>query len=397
MSHRFSFLIDAQSPDCTRKLFSLTLLERVLRQIHELGHRRCLIVGNRGRCESLFSGTFARRYRIELCWIEPDAMLQPEAWIVLQGNAVYDDSILTTLQSTHDNLSIHGGEDAPAAYVVHTHVPLKVCSLFLIDTDRKITISEMAYYNSDLRLWINPLFQIVTEQTRLVELENKMYAMTFKGSMDFIATYLYRTPVRAMVRFLAPTEVSPNFITFLSIMCSVTAVPAFAFGWLGTGVSLGFLFIVLDSLDGKLARLTVRLSPAAGHWDRKTSTPAVALWSVAWGWWISGGSVINTDFYNGVAIFCLTLLDKFTRIGFRSLTGRSVLDFTERDRRFHLFASKRTTNLFLLTIGVCLEPFFAGAIRTAFYAITVWLSFTWLWHLMLTLSQLIRRHKTRYI
>lgn len=378
-------LLDCRFPTSQIRLYSLSMFERLCRQLYHIGvHRILTITESDQDFKKWIRPDFARRFPMEFTQLHPtDRFPDFNEIIVLQSNGLYDTNVLRALfEADEFKIESVGG---PFALKVKNRNSIQTVGELILNWQtenvRRVSIEQFEYYDNDLRQSISPFFLIITEETNIRSIENLMYERTFKGAMDFIASYIYKIPVREMVRLLAPTHVTPNMITVLSIICSILAIPFFAKGMLGVGILLGFLFIIFDSLDGKLARLTVNLTPAAGHWDRKTSTPAVALWSIAWGWHFSGGQIYTMPFFVGLIIFGLTLVDKWTRMAFRALTRRSILDFSDIDRTFHLFASKRTTNLFMLTVGLIATLWFPYADQYAFYAIMLWLGFTWMYHL----------------
>jgi phosphatidylglycerophosphate synthase len=194
--------------------------------------------------------------------------------------------------------------------------------------------------------------------------------------MDFIATYGYRIPVRELVRLLAPTRITPNHITAISVICSFAAIPFFAMGWMWTGLVIAFTFIIADSLDGKLARLTIRLSHVAGHVDHITSPLFEACYYLAWGWHFSAGDFTALPGRASLLLFACFGLDRITTSIFGLKFRHSLLDYKVWDARFHLIAGRRTINLFIMAVGCALQQPVA-----ALYVITIWMLITMLWHM----------------
>jgi phosphatidylglycerophosphate synthase len=170
--------------------------------------------------------------------------------------------------------------------------------------------------------------------------------------------------------------VTPNQVTAVSILCSFAAIPFFAAGWMGTGLVLAWIFVIADSLDGKLARLTVRLSKTAGHADHFTSPLFEACYYLAWGWHLSGGSFSGPAAQAGIWLFGFFGLDRIVTSIFGLRFGRSLLDYDVPDARFHKVAARRNINFFIMTLGVV-----SGRPSTALYVITAWMGVTLLWHM----------------
>jgi CDP-diacylglycerol--glycerol-3-phosphate 3-phosphatidyltransferase len=74
-------------------------------------------------------------------------------------------------------------------------------------------------------------------------------------------------PLRAVVRVLAATGINPNVLTVIGFAINLVAAYLFAYGyfrWAGGAVFLAGLF---DMLDGRVARLTNRVTPFGGFFD----------------------------------------------------------------------------------------------------------------------------------
>ncbi len=394
-------ILDARREESRLAIFGVSMAERILRQLDELGAHHVIVVVRRGETPVL-RRDFRPRYTIavDTCFHDGDVLdvrrRRNGPMAILWGHICYDERVLRYVLDATASLRIHSAESSLGATVL-TDPPPADARLDQVLEDglrsgaiQNLGVEQMDSYVREVRRLVRPFMIDVHGPDMIRTLENQLYEQTFKGGMDFIATYGYKIPVRGLVRLLAPTRVTPNWVTALSILCSMAAVPLFAIGWLWTGLAVAFTFILCDSLDGKLARLTIRRTPFAGKIDRLTSTPAVSLWSLAWGWHFSNGRILDPVFWVGVALFMIILADKFTRNAFYSTFGRSMLDYRPLDERIHLFSTKRTINLFILAMGLSVglalgasgSPDSAReAPRVAFYFMALWALLTWVWHL----------------
>ena len=216
-----------------------------------------------------------------------------------------------------------------------------------------------------------------------------MYANSFKGTMEFVAVYGYRIPVRELTRLTAKTPITPNVVTAAAQICSFGAIPFLAYGWLWTGLLLAAGFIIFDSLDGKLARMTIRLSKAADKFDHLTSAPTRMGWYFAMGWYLSNGNLSSEIMPFALAYAAMPVIDKLTGAIFNAKFGRSPLDYTPLDGKVHLF-TVRKNDIFLMLIAMIF-----GFIQTAYIAAACWAVLTWIWHLYrLVWFSLFPIHKT---
>jgi phosphatidylglycerophosphate synthase len=392
--------IDARSLHAFEKIYSITLLERLLRQLFTLGVRQhvTVVLPPQLSLDRWLRHDFRPRFSLEYATVYSEAPLGTlvhadkdveHSLMVLEGDGIYDERVLKTLLTSPHSLAIYGRnhEETPVAVVIHasdrkflTDHPLHLQQLFQQDTPpgwlKTLSIDEMDSYIPELRQTAVPMLRKLRHKRCIRAIENAMYENTFKGVMDFIATFIYRLPVRELTRWLAPTRVTPNQITAVSVFCSFAAIPLFAMGWLWTGLAVAFTFIIADSVDGKLARLTIRLSKVAGHVDHVTSPLFEACYYLAWGWYFSAGTFSTLPGQAGVLLSCFYVLDKITTSVFGLTFRRSLLDYQPWDARFHLIAARRTINLFIMTLG-CLFQMPVVAL----YVITLWMFVTLLWHL----------------
>jgi phosphatidylglycerophosphate synthase len=392
--------IDARSSYAFERIYSMTLVERLLRQLFELGVRTSVTVIMKPNMslDSFIRRDFWSRFPLEFDSILSESPLSEivkseskshESFILLEGDGIYDERILRKLLSSTHSLAINSGdsEEIPIAVVMQsgdcqyldTHIT-NMRKLFQLGSQKgwlkTLSIYNMEHYIPELRQTAVPVLVKLQDKACIRAIENEMYEKTFKGAMDFIATYIYRIPVRELVRLLAPTRVTPNHITAVSVLCSFAAIPLFAMGLMWAGLAVAFTFIIADSLDGKLARLTIRLSKVAGHVDHITSPLFEAGYYLAWGWHFSAGDFTALPGQAGLLLFCFFGLDRITTSVFGLKFHHSLLDYKVWDARFHLIAGRRTINLFIMAIGcVFQQPIIA------LYVITVWMGLTMLWHM----------------
>ena len=102
-----------------------------------------------------------------------------------------------------------------------------------------------------------------------------MYKRTFKGAIDGVARYGYYHLVRRITRRLAKFA---STRTVLSVLCVWGASPLIALGHVGAGIATAWCGVILDSVDGKLARLRLHLSDAMGDFEHVAAMPGLGLW-----------------------------------------------------------------------------------------------------------------------
>ncbi|HYX46937.1 MAG TPA: CDP-alcohol phosphatidyltransferase family protein [Sphingomicrobium sp.] len=112
--------------------------------------------------------------------------------------------------------------------------------------------------------------------------ERASYDAAYKGVTDVLTLYLWRRPAFYLTRWAARAGIAPNLVTLVgAILC----ILAFLFFWRGEywwGVVSGFVFMVLDTVDGKLARVTGTSSKWGEVFDHGIDLVHPPFWYWAW-------------------------------------------------------------------------------------------------------------------
>ena len=148
----------------------------------------------------------------------------------------------------------------------------------------------------------------------------------------------------------------------LAVVLCVAAVPLWAAGHWGLGFAAAYLMAVLDSVDGKLARLTYTTSRLGDVMDHGTDLLHPPFWYAAWAWGLAGGPVGPT-YQLTLWFFALYALDRVLAPIFKSITGKSIHGYAPIDVRMRTFISRRNVNLPVFTVAL---PLGLGAQAIAF-------------------------------
>ena len=395
--------IDATRPAAGRRLWGMTLVERQVRELALRGVDRVQVWASsqsREKVEQLRSD-FARLYAVEVVFTEVPleglgALLGrvAEPVLLLAGDAVYDERILSRLLELGPG-NIAAEERGAGALFLDAAAARQVGKLWdesRVGSQPLTALAQRAdelglvlhrpddfeHYVPSLRLTMVPFAIGVGETDDLRPLDHLMYRRTFKGVIDAVARYGYYHLVRWLTRQLSTTTLRPNFFTLLSMLCIWSAVPCFALGHLGWGALVAWCGVLLDSVDGKLARLTLQLSDAMGALEHLAAMPGLGLWYLALGWHFSSGELWSTQNMAAMTWVLLGafLLDKIATGSFKSLYNRELFDYAPVDAVFHLIAGRRNMSLLLLTLGLA-----GGLAPESFVLIGLWTVFTLCFHL----------------
>jgi hypothetical protein len=388
-----NIFIDARSPNAIIRLFSITLLERLLRQLNEMGIKNAtVLLSPEKSVNGYLRKEFAKRYKITVALIQSAEPLESvlntyfmdaTSFILLQGDGVYDERVIRQLIDSPADIQIYDEDNdrSPLAIkltanrIPEFHNYDKTLKDFVYDSSiEKKSVQSMNAYMRFLRKTVTPVLRRITDQDDLRMIENDLFAKTYKGGLELVGTYGYRIPVRGLTKLCAKTGITPNQITAIATVCRFGAIPFLAIGWLGTGLLLAAVFIILDSLDGKLARLSWRLSAVADKVDHWGVLPSRIGYYAALAYHFSGGQWNSIAVFSGGILILITLIDDLNWAFAKKYFKRSLYDLTELDARVHLFTIRRN-DIFVLIIGwlTGLELYF-------FYFLCFWMIGVWLWH-----------------
>ncbi len=387
--------IDATHPSCELRLFGMTLVERILRGLMEAAKAANVVLGQ--ITVELPEQTQITRLlprglveRLPLRWSHNAAPLiarleeareqaSGDLLLVVQGNAVVDTRLLQHILGAAGNVAFVGGEGPERTALLKLDAPLRefdpasddllsVCEEAIASGQAKELV-EAHYdgYVSRLRRQLPFYLLRVSDKDSLRRTARFLFWSNYKGSTDFMTKYVYPPLVWQILRPLARLRVHPNWVTGVSIVCTLAALPLFATGQWGLGLALAYTMSVLDSVDGKLARLTYRDSPIGNVLDHGLDLVHPPLWYMAWAWALSSGEPGSWLFLSSIVLLGWYVFDRLITLVCTMRTGRSIHGIEELDVKMRTFISRRNVNLPLFTIALLF-----GVAVPCFYAIVLW-------------------------
>jgi len=137
-------------------------------------------------------------------------------------------------------------------------------------------------YNRSLRKRAVPFVLPLNERSR-AEVEKKTFAAVYKGATDFVTKWCWPVPARWVTRWAAAWRISPNTVTTVSLVFVLLAMYLFAEGQFLLGVAAAWFMTFLDTVDGKLARVTMTSSAWGNVYDHGIDLIHPPFWW--WAWW----------------------------------------------------------------------------------------------------------------
>jgi phosphatidylglycerophosphate synthase len=308
--------------------------------------------------------------------------------VALDGGNVIDPRLLSFLRSQSRSCFAsrgEGGERAVALFLepsVADAIPsdandLAAVADALLAARRIEPVDENAFptfiqkLRRSLPYWIH---SVETPQKRR-QLEWQMFRENYKGSTDLLTAYVYPPLVWQAVRFSSRFRVHPNVLTILSIIFAFAAVPYFADGQWLIGFAFAYAMSVLDSVDGKVARLTLTDSNVGNALDHGLDIVHPPFWY--FGWALGLGAVAWSDplYQAGVWLIVFYVADRLVLGQAKRRLGYTLHAATPLDERVRSVIARRNITMTIMAVALL-----AGVGVYGFYFITAWQILTFLWH-----------------
>lgn len=382
-----------------QQLWGLTLLERNIRELHILGIEEIMVITEPGiDSHERFCYPLPENLKIKFKTTansDPFETLKMELQeskdliLVLEGHTLNDRRILKKLveaQAPCAVISPRGGLNAIAAVLSANEISLientkvKKLTPLLFEAIKNSKIKELDLTNFDtyiknLRRKIEPYLLLIEDKEQLKEADQRLRETVQKGVNDFVAKYIHPPLEFAAVRFLTCTPLTPNQITMIWVILASLVIVFFATGHLLIGIFLAALCGVLDGIDGKLARLTLRFSKAGDLLDHISNTVYDGTWYLALGWYFSKGDLTTTAAQFTLILFISYCVERIVPGIFKKLHGSEIYDYTKLDKIVRLVGSRMNNNVWFLMLGIIV-----GWPREAFYVVSLWMLVTAFWH-----------------
>jgi phosphatidylglycerophosphate synthase len=289
------------------------------------------------------------------------------------------------------------GEAVPAAADVHA----LAAGLLASGAARKLAADGFDAHLSLQRRDLPFFVRRVGDAGSRAAVERFLFDASYKGSTDVFTRYVYPYLVWPLTRLATRWRVHPNTITWVSIVATFAAVPCFALGWWVSGFALAYLMSVLDSVDGKVARLTFTSSALGNVLDHGLDIVHPPFWYLAWAagvagppafaLWLRGGVASDPLIGGAVLLVALYVADRLVLAVYKwRYKGRGLHAHARIDGAVRAVIARRNIFLPLFLLGVA-----TGLARETFWLIVAWQAATVAWHAGRTLWILARREAPR--
>ncbi len=231
--------------------------------------------------------------------------------------------------------------------------------------------------NSELRKLEQPFVMRLRPET-VPAAERASYFGAYKGVTDLLTKYLWPEWALLLTRIAARFGISPNMVTSLGAALCIAAMVAFWHGQYWLGMALGLGFMVLDTVDGKLARCTITSSKWGNIFDHGIDLIHPPFWWYAWGVGLAAyGRPLGEGVFTAimVAVIAGYVLQRLIEGAFMRLYGMHIHVWEKIDSDFRLITARRNPNMVILFVATL-----AGRPDLGLIALGAWTLISLLFH-----------------
>lgn len=258
---------------------------------------------------------------------------------------------------------------------------LAVCDGLLAQGVPVLASDAMPGFIANLRRSMDYWIFAVPDEAARHRRERWMFLMNYKGSTDALTRWVYPPVVWQLTRLATRWHIHPNWITLVSIFCTFGAVPLFAHGHFLAGFVLAFAMSILDSVDGKVARLTLTDSPIGNVLDHGLDIVHPPLWYGAWAFGLGGQALGDAPVDLAAWLIGFYVADRLILGVAKARFKRGLHAMTPLDGAVRTFIARRNINLVIF--GAFL---LAGHGLAGLAAVTAWQGLTFAWHTLRTIT-----------
>lgn len=242
--------------------------------------------------------------------------------------------------------------------------PMQAATVIDLSDGRKL-------YNRQLRKLEQPMVRELTPATRRA-IERQSYFGAYKGVTDILTKYLWPELALVLTRIAAQLRMTPNMVSVIGVTLCLIATFLFDAGLYWTGFLCGFIFMVLDTVDGKLARCTITSSKWGNVIDHGVDLVHPPFWwyfwgtgLAAWGLSLSGQAFLLVM----VAVIAGYVLQRLIEGMFLKDFKMDIHVWRRFDSQFRLVTARRNPNMVILFVALLFGRPDVGLVALAWWTV----------------------------
>ena len=283
--------------------------------------------------------------------------------VLLRGDYLYDVRVTTNLIDCMDTLLQVSDSGVIVPVAAHTSAAAAARVIEHIrDNNQKlpgelnIETPATIVPQSQIRLLkAHAAFVLCVSEKNSRALEGHLFKTAYKGVTDLVTKWVWPAPARWVTRLCVRLGLLPNHVTALSWVLAVLVGVLFYQGEFVAGLLSGWLMTFLDTVDGKLARVTVTSSPLGNYFDHILDLVHPPFWYLAWGLGLASfePAFLNISMSNVITlIFVAYIGGRLVEGIFSGMAKFAIYSWRPIDSFNRLITARRNPCLIILTVSL---------------------------------------------
>ncbi|MEM7217759.1 MAG: CDP-alcohol phosphatidyltransferase family protein [Pseudomonadota bacterium] len=232
--------------------------------------------------------------------------------------------------------------------------------------------ADAATFDGQLRKAEPPILEPISAARRDA-LEAKLYGNAYKGVTDLVTKWWWPRPAKIVVGWCAAAGITPNAVTLTGLVLMLFACWAFWTGHYAAGLIAGWIMTFLDTVDGKLARVTIQSSRIGHVLDHGMDIVHPPFWYLFWGLSLAATMPASAPWFGwSVATWCWLIFGGYVagRLiegAFHALGDCSLFAWQPFDAYNRLITARRNPCMIILTLCWAV-----GRPDWGFYLVALW-------------------------
>jgi phosphatidylglycerophosphate synthase len=300
--------------------------------------------------------------------------------ILLRGDYLFDDRVIKYMIDSQDVLLQITKDQNQAIVAARVSTRLVGPAADIIkgaDIGRSLpavkteTLETLSLSFQQRLLKFEPPFVLPITAENQRALERRLFDASYKGVTDLVTKWIWPAPARWAVGQSVRLGLRPNHVTVIGLLLVILAGIFFIRGSYGWGLLAGWLMTFLDTVDGKLARVTVTSSRFGHYFDHLIDLVHPPIWYILWGVGL-GVTQLEIIGISLVAAYWLIVagyvVGRLVEGVFLAWLGKfGLFCWRPMDSYFRLITARRNPCMIFLTTGALL-----GRPDAGLAAVTVW-------------------------
>lgn len=238
---------------------------------------------------------------------------------------------------------------------------------------RVVTVDDICgAYNKALRKAEPPLVVSMREHSER-DIEWAMYRAAYKGVTDIVTKYVWPIPAFWVTLAASKLKLTPNMVTSIGLLLVLLVQWLFWRGEFWPGMLAAYLMVFLDTVDGKLARVTLTSSKLGNIFDHGIDLIHPPFWW--WAWWMGLQATGYADSgliaaYGEPALAVILggyVVGRIAEAIFMHSFGFHIHVWRRLDSVMREITARRNPNMVILTVSLLF-----GRPDLGFLAVAVW-------------------------